>query len=190
MVSWETCRKVRDIRPERFHCVASDRGMTLLEMVVVLLFIGIVVSAAVPSFSELMVRQRQARLVSELEWLLVQAKSEAVTRGEVVQVLFQHVPRFSESDIVSRNNWRIWAALAGEVQVTKALSGQDYAPFQLSRSFSNEHVSLDPLTGRPHAAGSLYVSRHQDVLARITFSNVTGRIYVCSPQGEFGYAAC
>ncbi|KDM91884.1 GspH/FimT family pseudopilin [Photobacterium galatheae] len=184
------CRKGKDNQPERLHCAASEFGMTLLEIVVVLLFIVFVVSAAVPSFSEIMAKQRLHRLVSELEWLLVQAKSEAVTQGEVVQVLFRHVPRFSETHAFSPQDWQIAAVLAEGTPVTKVLLGHESVPFQLSRSFSSEAVSFDPLTGRPHSAGSLYVSRDQAVLARITFSNVTGRIYVCSPQGEYGYAAC
>lgn len=164
--------------------------MTLIEAIVVLSVIMLIATAATPSFSGVFATQRLHRLVSELEWLLVLAKSEAVMRGEDVSIGLEAIPHHAEVQPPVTNDWTLVARLANGETVLKPLSGADFPSLTLSRSFASDVLTVDSLTGRPHAAGSFFVGRDGLSQVRITFSNVTGRIYVCSLNGESGYALC
>ncbi|WP_160296941.1 GspH/FimT family pseudopilin [Photobacterium halotolerans] len=188
------------LRQARLHGVASVRGMTLIEAIVVLSVIMLIATLAAPSFSGVFATQRLHRLVSELEWLLVLAKSEAVMRGEDVSIGLETIPHHTDPHqttlhhfVTSQSgtdDWTIVTRLAGGEPVLKPLSAADFPRLTLSRSFASDVLTVDSLTGRPHAAGSFFVGRDGKSQIRITFSNVTGRIYVCSLNGESGYALC
>ncbi|MGB7996456.1 MAG: GspH/FimT family pseudopilin [Photobacterium halotolerans] len=195
MRSWESATENMPFRQTRLHCVASVRGMTLIETIVVLSVIMLIATVAAPSFSEVFATQRLHRLVSELEWLLVQAKSEAVMRGEDVSMGLETVPHHTAQHhtVTSQpltDDWTILARLADGEPVLKPLTAADFPQMTLSRSFASDVLTVDSLTGRPHAAGSFFVGRDGKSQVRITFSNVTGRVYVCTLSGEAGYAQC
>ncbi|NAX47763.1 hypothetical protein CAG70_12265 [Photobacterium halotolerans] len=190
MRSWESATENMPFRQTRLHCVASVRGMTLIEAIVVLSVIMLIATVAAPSFSEVFATQRLHRLVSELEWLLVQAKSEAVMRGEEVSMGLETVPHHTVTSQPVTDDWTILARLADGEPVLKPLSAADFPHLTLSRSFASDVLTVDSLTGRPHAAGSFFVGRDDKPQVRITFSNVTGRVYVCTLSGEAGYARC
>lgn len=164
--------------------------MTLIEALVVLSVIMLIATAAAPSFSDVFATQRLHRLVTELEWFLVQAKSEAVMRGEDVSIGLDTIAHHSLASKPGTDDWLIVARLAEGETVLKPLSATDFPHLTLSRSFVSDDLRVDSLTGRPHAAGSFFVGRDGLSQVRITFSNVTGRIYVCSLNGEAGYARC
>ncbi|WP_311568639.1 pilus assembly FimT family protein [Photobacterium arenosum] len=201
MRSWESATENMPLRQMRLHCVASVRGMTLIEAIVVLSVIMLIATVATPSFSDVFATQRLHRLVSELEWLLVLAKSEAVMRGEDVSIGLETVPHHTvlhhtvlhhtmTTSQPGSDDWIILARLADGEPVLKPLSAADFPHLTLSRSFASDVLTVDSLTGRPHAAGSFFVGRDGKSQVRITFSNVTGRVYVCSLSAEAGYARC
>ncbi|MDO6704688.1 Tfp pilus assembly protein FimT/FimU [Photobacterium sp. 1_MG-2023] len=191
MAEWETTQKTAGLRGVALQRSARQRGLTLLELSLVLTLMMILAMSVVPSFSAMLAQQRLQRLVTELEWLLVQAKSESVMRGEPVQLVMRGVHHVASAGREAEANWQIAVNSATQQNLLKTLSGEGYPALQLSRSFSEAVVPLDPLTGRPHAAGSLYVRQSgQDEVVRITFSNVTGRIYVCASRTFADYAAC
>ncbi|MEI8596391.1 pilus assembly FimT family protein [Photobacterium sp. Hal280] len=200
MRSWDSATENLPIRQARLHAVASVRGMTLIEAIVVLSVILLIATFAAPSFSDVFATQRLHRLVSELEWLLVLAKSEAVMRGEDVSIGLESIPQHTDPhqtalhhSVTSQpgtDDWTIVTRLTGGEPVLKPLSAADFPRLTLSRSFTGDQLTVDSLTGRPHAAGSFFAGRDGKSQVRITFSNVTGRIYVCSLSGEAGYARC
>lgn len=61
-------------------------GYTLIEVMVVVAIVGILTAAAVPSFNQMMQRQRVEAQVSSLISALRSARSEAVKRGQMVAI--------------------------------------------------------------------------------------------------------
>lgn len=74
------------------------RGLSLIELMVVVAVAVVIIGLAAPSFSDYIVTQRvrsvHAQLVTDLQF----ARSEAAARGHFVSVQFDHRPGDSESD--------------------------------------------------------------------------------------------
>jgi type IV fimbrial biogenesis protein FimT len=68
----------------RFAGRLQSQGLTLVEMLIVLVILGIMTTLAVPPFSELLGRHRLAASVNDLHAAILLARSEAVKRGIVV----------------------------------------------------------------------------------------------------------
>lgn len=73
-------------RPHRAQ--APARGLTLIELMVVVVVLGVLVALVGPSFSEMITMQRlrgtNAQLVTDMQF----ARSEAVSRGRIAKVNF------------------------------------------------------------------------------------------------------
>lgn len=69
------------------------RGVTIVEMMVVVVVAAIILTLAVPSMREFLVRQRVAAVNAELVTDLQFARSEAVARNRDVYVTFRTSPR-------------------------------------------------------------------------------------------------
>lgn len=69
----------------------TQKGMTLLELLVAIAVLSVLVSLAAPSFSTILAEQRLRQASSEMRISLTTARSEAIKRGESVAV----VPRDS-----------------------------------------------------------------------------------------------
>ena len=67
----------------RFH---SERGVTLIEMMVVLAIMGIIFSIAAPNFKVFIMNSTQATAINEFIGYLNFARSEATKRGSIVRI--------------------------------------------------------------------------------------------------------
>ncbi|WP_163924089.1 GspH/FimT family pseudopilin [Photobacterium sp. Alg240-V54] len=162
-----------------------QRGFTLLELVFTVVIMGILVAMAAPSFNNLIESNKVKRLATEIEWLLVQAKSEAVMRGAKIYVY--------SSTPVSRthSNWCIFTSTDdGESSCdnpdTNRLSSIDSANFSginFGNSRTLNQFSFDPLYGKPNANGS-YRYSIGDYKLKTTVYTITGRIYTCLEAGS------
>lgn len=72
---------------------ALPRGVTVIEMMVVVMVLAIILALAVPSMRDFMARQRVKAVNAELVTDLQFARSEAVARNETVYVAFRSAPR-------------------------------------------------------------------------------------------------
>lgn len=61
-------------------------GLTLLELMVVVVIIAIAASIAAPSFSRMIQHERHARVVNQLQALYKYARSEATKREQVIRL--------------------------------------------------------------------------------------------------------
>lgn len=77
--------------PAPGHARAA-RGLTVIEMMVVVVVVGVIVTLAVPSLREFLARQRVAAVNAELVTDLQFARSEAVARNREVYLTFRSAP--------------------------------------------------------------------------------------------------
>ena len=66
---------------------ARATGFTIIELMIVIVIVGVMVSLAAPSMRDLIVRTRLKTAASDLHQSLMQARSEAIMRNAVVQVV-------------------------------------------------------------------------------------------------------
>jgi type IV fimbrial biogenesis protein FimT len=174
-------------------------GFTLLELIMTLAIVAILVSAAAPSFSSLIESNKVKRLATEIEWLLVQAKSEAVMRNEELKV---HFVRDSGSEIDYHNDgeWVLAVTLkaAGVTDRASArnaaialIDGQDFKRVSIKASTNFVSYTIDPIRATSSNAGSywLYIDSSQDV--KVMINQLNGRVRTCGATGDYyGYKSC
>lgn len=168
------------------HNGDRQRGFTLLELVFTVVIMGIVIAMAAPSFNGLIESNKIKRLATEIEWLLVQAKSEAVMRGDNVYV---NAPLVMGTRINS--NWCVFSSTNIDKKScddidTDSLSLIDSANFSgvtFKNSKTLTQFSFDSLHGKPNANGSYRYSIGGYKL-KTTVYTITGRIYTCLETGS------
>src|SRR5690606_21426092 len=67
-------------RHARLRRPTPQRGVTLIEMMIVVIIVGIIAAVAVPSFDNYFERQRVKRAAEDIYGLILQAKSEGPIR--------------------------------------------------------------------------------------------------------------
>ncbi|MGF1699595.1 GspH/FimT family pseudopilin [Photobacterium makurazakiensis] len=174
----------------RLHCkppyYRDSYGFTLLELLIVVSVVMVLIGAAAPSFSSLIESEKIRRLATELEWLMVQAKSEAVMRGETVTMTSTNVP---PSGGTPYQAWTI-KAVAADNTLLAQVSSDAFRKVDIFRTFNTENITFDPLTGRPGFNGSYAFSVNNQSAVQVTTNIMTGRVYICSVNGAYGYATC
>ncbi|PQJ92391.1 hypothetical protein BTO21_00765 [Photobacterium phosphoreum] len=155
------------------HHGDSQRGFTLLELVFTVVIMGILIAMAAPSFNGLIESNKVKRLATEIEWLLVQAKSEAVMRGVEVYVE-STASNMSPRSVVS---WKI-TSLDSESTIFSTIESVSFSGIDMTNTRSLKFFSFDPLHGKPNANGSYRYSIGDYKLKTVLYS-ITGRIYTC-----------
>lgn len=156
------------------HSGDSQRGFTLLELVFTVVIMGIVIAMAAPSFNGLIESNKIKRLATEIEWLLVQAKSEAVMRGDNVDVQV----------VVDGAGTPIWSITLNTISVTSGaatlgeVSSDNFSNIELETTFRTSMVTFNKLNGKPNLAGS-YLYTIGDYKLKTVLYTITGRIYTC-----------
>lgn len=152
----------------------AQRGFTLLELVFAIAVMSILIAMAAPSFTGLIESNKVKRLATEIEWLLVQAKSEAVMRGENVYVNSTATaidPRIASS-------WRIYSSLADNSITFSSIDSSSFSIIKLINNSKLQSFYFDPIYGKPSANGS-YRYSVGDYNLKTTIYSITGRIYTC-----------
>lgn len=137
-----------------------QRGFTLVELLLTLTILGILATVAVPSFVDIIKKQKVKDMGTEIQLALVKARSEAIKQNDNVTLA-----PVTANDWTS--GWRIsgaspetrspftGVAIAGPTNVVYQSSGRiagSISPaFDISAPNSNVHqcVSVD-LSGRPY----------------------------------------
>ena len=167
------------------HNGDSQRGFTLLELVFTVVIMGILIAMAAPSFNGLIESNKIKRLATEIEWLLVQAKSEAVMRGTKVYV-YSSIPVLR-----THSNWCIFTSTADDesscdgpdTNILSSIASANFSGINFGNSRTLNQFSFDSLHGKPNANGS-YRYSIGDYKLKTTVYTITGRIYTCLEAGS------
>ncbi|OBU31262.1 hypothetical protein AYY24_20095 [Photobacterium phosphoreum] len=147
-----------------------------MELVFTVVIMGILIAMAAPSFNGLIESNKVKRLATEIEWLLVQAKSEAVMRGDNVEVQV----------VVDGAGTPIWSIISRTTSggVTLAeVSSDNFSDIELKTTFRTSMVTFNKLNGKPNLAGSYRYSIGDYKLKTVLYT-ITGRIYTCLQDGS------
>lgn len=174
----------------------SQEGFTLVELIITVVVFGILMTIAVPSFTEFMDSLRVKRAGDAVSAFLVNAKSEAIKRNATVRVIVQ------EAD--SGATWCLGMTTASTCDClatpnTCLVDGAD----RVVASTSYKNITLDdpddghafifnPLRGTLPVGSNETVELESDngIKLDVVVGN-TGRIRMCSPDGSAGgYASC
>lgn len=177
----------------------SVDGFTLLEMLIVIAVMVVLATAAAPSFSSLIDSNKVKRLATEIEWLLVQTKSEAVMRNEELKV---HFVRDDGNETVYKNDgeWVIAVTNATTTVTSRNLArnaaillldGKDFSKVYTSVTSGSKSYSIDPVraTSSNQVAYQFYIVASKDL--KVLINQVSGRIKTCGiTGGYYGYEKC
>ncbi|MGR5064246.1 pilus assembly FimT family protein [Photobacterium sp. DNB22_13_2] len=174
-------------------------GFTLMELVISIAVLAILAAAAAPSFQTLLERNRVVRLAEELQGLLIQAKAEAVMRSEELNL---ELVRDDGNDVTNYHSDGEWvlallpAAISG-TSITDSIDnaysviqGDGFKQVNLKASAS-AIVTFSPVRGTSniHITYQIYASDPAKSI-EAKMNRMTGRIYICSDSGSYGYAIC
>jgi type IV fimbrial biogenesis protein FimT len=181
----------------------TPAGLTLIEMLIVVVLAAILLGVAAPSFTEYIKVQRlrgvNAQLVTDVQF----ARSEAISRNVVMHMRFQHNTALScyviyttsnpgqHCDCTAAEGLRCTHASTAEVRTVQVPASSSV---HIRRTASPIHVNFDPRTGGfatcgpdacppspPPFAVEVYIDTERALRDLI---NATGRVTVCKPTGS------
>lgn len=172
----------------------SQRGISLIEVCVVMALAALILTIAVPGFGALIERQRlqgsAAQLAADLQWL----RSEALVRNEALRFSLHTTTRGSCTVVHTGSRSDCRCTDAGP-----AVCDGDAAALKTSHWLSAERISVqanvtsmlfDPTQGTTSPTGSVRItdSRGRGITHVV---NIMGRVRSCSPSAAVpGYRAC
>lgn len=146
-------------------------GITLVELLIVIVIAAVLASLAGPSFSDFINRTRQNSVVSQLVSDLNRARSEAIKRNTSVLLCV----RKTDSECDTTNNWQNgWLVCVVNKGCAKPISVHAALPATLTLNGSANEVQFRP-NGSSSAAFSL-TAGGTNLTNRVISVNVTGNI--------------
>lgn len=163
---------------------AREKGMTLIELLVTVVAVGILVALAAPSFTSLFARKRLEGSAQELSTDIQYARSTSVARNTPVRITFLsgcyvlHETSLAVSTCSTSSDSR-------QLKVSQIPTG-----ITLAFSTTPAEITFEPLRGSASALAVTLSSNLGSWQLRASVS-VVGRVELCSPSSSTpGYRAC
>lgn len=151
-------------------------GFTIIELMIVVAIVGVMVALAAPSLGDLVVRTRLKTAASDLHGSFILARSEAIKRNAVVQVVANNSANWALG-------WSVVEPAGGTV-----LSRQDPYPNVDFRTANAAYATVTPLanvtfsgTGRETGSAGAGVAV---VINSTQYPNIHARCVALDPSGR------
>ena len=162
----------------------SLRGLTLIESMVAIAVLGILISMAIPSFTNIWDQRRIVGAGDNLFASMRFAQSEALKRNTRVHLVFQAGANWSYNICLTTD-------CSGAGDPLRAVSGADYRGTSLAVNTSP--LSFDPKRGtlvQAPAATTAMLSLTLNTKNVGVQVDPNSQFQLCSTAGTGGYAAC
>ena len=168
--------------PARHPRGRAGRGLTLIEIAVVVAVLAILTTMAVPTLGDRLARQRLTSAGEELALDMAEARHQAAQAGQTLHLVFS--PGANWCYAVARSAG--CGCVTSEACQIKVVRGHDHPGVTLA---SASDASFDPAAVSLAAGGAeLHGVRGKHAL-RVALSPL-GRARLCSTSGLKGYGAC
>jgi type IV fimbrial biogenesis protein FimT len=170
----------------------SNRGLTVIELMITVAILGILASVVVPSFGNFLAKRRVEGAASELSTDLQFARSEAVARNAEVRILFGTgcYAIYLASATAASCTQAGGASITPGAALIKSVQLESGSPVSMTRGDSLSFFTFEPVVG----AASNDVNANPGVLNVTSTSGkpwslqlrvtLQGRVKTCSPSGS------
>jgi type IV fimbrial biogenesis protein FimT len=162
----------------------AGRGLTLIELMVVLAITAVLMTLAVPSFGAQVSRQRLKSAAEALAADLAEARFEAARRGSALHVQFAQGPAWC---------WSVATTSGCDCHVpqqrcqVKAVQSAEHPGVSLAQS---SNALFDPANGSSVGNGTALLRSARGDELQVGLTRL-GRVRVCAPQSAaLGYPRC
>lgn len=168
---------------------ADQRGLTLIEAMMVLAVVSIAIGSALPGLSSLRQRADLGGAAAQVETDVQFARSQAVASNRTVQLTLREsvdgtcymVHTGPAADCICSGRAAGYASCTGDAELLRAVSFNAQGPVQV-RSASKS-LTFDPFKGTVTPTATLRVEG-KDGRAIHQVINLLGRVRSCSPNGR------
>ncbi len=187
---------------KRQAVLKRQAGVTFSELLITLSISAILLTIAVPSFSQFVAKRSVAGAANLVATFIENAKMESLKRSEFATLNYQNTEGGMDwciGVVMGKDTTCDCMAETPQCLVDSApmvLSNETYSKFNdLSMVFDDGNVSFDPVRGilsDSESSVSLQIQHNnEEFLVKITL-NATGSVSKCSPAGKklVGYPTC
>ena len=161
----------------------AARGLTLIELMVVLATMAVLLGLAVPSFGAQLARHRLKAAAETLAADLAQARFEAARRGAPLHVHFAQGTQWCWV-IATASGCDCAGSQACQVRTVRST---DHPGVQIEQS---QDALFDPANGAAIGDGAALLKSARGDTLRVA-TNRLGRVHVCAPDAStLGYPRC